>query len=82
MSDDPNYMPYPSFSWSNLVIRKLDISDTRDAVYQCFMILQWQLQPLLSQDPNTPEYIEKPLHLTMLTLANKLANGFACRSIF
>ena len=63
---------------------EIDISDTKGCEYINVYDTQWQLQPFTLEDPNTPEYIEKPLQFdNMLTLAKKLSIGVAyCRVDF
>ena len=56
---------------------EIDISDTKGCEYINVYDTQWQLQPFYFRRSQYPEYIEKPLQFdNMLTLANKLANGF------
>lgn len=63
---------------------EIDISDAKGNEFINVYDTNWQLQPFTLEDPNTPEYVEKPTQFNnMLDLAGKLANKFDyCRVDF
>ena len=50
---------------------EIDISDTKGCEYINVYDTQWQLQPFTLEDPNTPEYIEKPLQFDNMLIKPK-----------
>ncbi|OAT29095.1 ATP-grasp fold amidoligase family protein [Proteus myxofaciens] len=63
---------------------EIDISDAKGEEYINVYDTNWQLQPFTLEDPNTPEFVQKPKQFEkMLKLATALADNFVyCRVDF